>query len=55
MGTVTDPIVQGALRVATELPGLVDTWQQAPRQVLARLHCWRHVTWQIPTPWDARR
>lgn len=37
-GTVTDPVVQGALRVATELPGMVDTWQQAPRQVLARLH-----------------
>ncbi|WP_147142962.1 oxidoreductase [Stackebrandtia albiflava] len=37
-GVVTDPVVQGALRVASELPGLVDTWQKAPRQVLARLH-----------------
>ncbi|HZE39135.1 MAG TPA: oxidoreductase [Stackebrandtia sp.] len=37
-GTVTDPVVQGALRVATELPNLVATWSTAPRQVLARLH-----------------
>lgn len=37
-GTVTDPIVQGALRVATELPGLVDVWPKSPRQALARLH-----------------
>jgi hypothetical protein len=37
-GTVTDPVVQGALRVAEALPGLVDLWSKAPRQVLARLH-----------------
>ncbi|HEU4421895.1 MAG TPA: oxidoreductase [Pilimelia sp.] len=37
-GTVTDPVVQGALRVAEALGGLVPTWSQAPRQVLARLH-----------------
>lgn len=37
-GTVTDPVVQGALRVAGALPGLVDVWGRAPRQVLARLH-----------------
>ncbi|HET8683956.1 MAG TPA: oxidoreductase, partial [Micromonosporaceae bacterium] len=37
-GVVTDPVVQGALRVAAALPDLVDTWQRAPRQVLARLH-----------------
>jgi hypothetical protein len=34
----TDPITQGALRVATGLGPLVDTWERAPRQVLARLH-----------------
>jgi len=33
-----DPVVQGALRVSAELGSLVDTWRQAPRQVLARLH-----------------
>jgi hypothetical protein len=37
-GTVTDPVVQGALRVAGALGGLVDLWGTAPRQVLARLH-----------------
>jgi hypothetical protein len=37
-GTVTDPVVQGALRVAESLPGLVDLWSRAPRQVLAKLH-----------------
>ncbi|MDR6323901.1 oxidoreductase [Actinoplanes couchii] len=37
-GTVTDPVVQGALRVAEALPGLVDLWSRAPRQVLAKLH-----------------
>jgi hypothetical protein len=37
-GTVTDPAVQGALRVAEALPGLVDLWTRAPRQVLAKLH-----------------
>jgi Fic family protein len=37
-GTVTDPVVQGALRVAEGLGGLVDLWPLAPRQVLAKLH-----------------
>ncbi|GAA3760185.1 hypothetical protein GCM10022225_52140 [Plantactinospora mayteni] len=37
-GTVTDPVPQGALRVAGALPGLADLWPKAPRQVLARLH-----------------
>ncbi|HIV58892.1 MAG TPA: oxidoreductase [Candidatus Stackebrandtia faecavium] len=37
-GTVTDPTVQGALRVSTELPGLIDLWPTAPKQALARLH-----------------
>lgn len=37
-GTVTDPVLQGALRCAEALPGLVDRWRTAPRQVLARLH-----------------
>lgn len=37
-GTVTDPVVQGALRVASSTGGLVDLWPRAPRQVLAKLH-----------------
>ncbi|AGL13958.1 hypothetical protein [Actinoplanes sp. N902-109] len=37
-GTVTDPVVQGALRVSEALGGLTDLWPRAPRQVLARLH-----------------
>jgi len=37
-GTVTDPVLQGALRVAEGLDGLLDLWPRAPRQVLARLH-----------------
>ncbi|MEH1098233.1 oxidoreductase [Micromonospora sp. CPCC 205561] len=37
-GTVTEPVVQGALRVAGALPGLSDLWPRAPRQALARLH-----------------
>lgn len=37
-GTVTDPVVQGALRCAEALPGMVDQWRRTPRQVLARLH-----------------
>ena len=37
-GSVTDPVLQGALRVAEALPGLADRWPTAPRQVLARLH-----------------
>jgi len=37
-GTVTDPVLQGALRVSGALDGLGGTWSRAPRQVLARLH-----------------
>jgi hypothetical protein len=37
-GAVTDPVLQGALRVAGAIGSLVPTWGRAPRQVLARLH-----------------
>jgi hypothetical protein len=37
-GTITDPVLQGALRVSGALDGLAATWSRAPRQVLARLH-----------------
>lgn len=37
-GTVTDPVAQGALRVAEALVGMADRWTRAPFQVLARLH-----------------
>ncbi|MGY1739276.1 MULTISPECIES: oxidoreductase [unclassified Blastococcus] len=37
-GSVTDPVVQGALRASVALGSLVDTWSRAPGQVLARLH-----------------
>lgn len=37
-GTVTDPVVQGALRVSMALDGLAPRWLSSPRQVLARLH-----------------
>lgn len=37
-GALTDPTLQGALRVAGELGTLADRWAMAPRQVLARLH-----------------
>jgi hypothetical protein len=37
-GTLTDPVLQGALRVAEGIGGLVDLWPRAPRQVLAKLH-----------------
>jgi hypothetical protein len=37
-GTVTDPVLQGALRCAEAVPGMVETWRRAPRQALARLH-----------------
>jgi hypothetical protein len=37
-GTVTDPVVQGALRVNAGLAGLAPRWLQAPPQVLTRLH-----------------
>jgi len=37
-GAVTDPVVQGALRVSAGLGSMVETWSRAPGQVLARLH-----------------
>lgn len=37
-GTITDPVLQGALRVGAGLGALAETWQQAPRQALAKLH-----------------
>ncbi|MER6591698.1 oxidoreductase [Micromonospora purpureochromogenes] len=37
-GTVTEPVLQGALRVAGALPGLTELWPKAPRQALAKLH-----------------
>jgi Fic family protein len=37
-GEVTDPLVQGALRVSASLGSLAGPWRNAPRQVLARLH-----------------
>lgn len=37
-GTVTDPVLQGALRVGSELPRLAPLWTKAPPQVLTRLH-----------------
>jgi hypothetical protein len=37
-GLVTDPVVQGALRVSAALDGLTATWSRAPHQALARLH-----------------
>lgn len=37
-GTVTDPVVQGALRVSEAVDGLAALWPKAPRQVLAKLH-----------------
>jgi hypothetical protein len=37
-GTVTDPVLQGALRVNAELPRLAPQWTVAPPQVLTRMH-----------------
>jgi hypothetical protein len=37
-GRVSDPVVQGALRVSVALGSMTETWQRAPGQVLARLH-----------------
>jgi hypothetical protein len=37
-GTVTDPVLQGALRVAREVDGMAQLWPKVPRQVLARIH-----------------
>lgn len=33
-----DPVLHGALRVAAELRPLVETWEHAPPQALARMH-----------------
>jgi hypothetical protein len=37
-GTVTDPVLQGAVRVAREVDGMAQLWPKVPRQVLARIH-----------------
>jgi hypothetical protein len=37
-GAVESPVVQGALRVSSELGSLASAWHVAPGQVLARLH-----------------
>ncbi|MGH3722342.1 MAG: oxidoreductase [Pseudonocardiaceae bacterium] len=37
-GSVRDPVLAGALRVAQALGGLLGTWRRAPLQALARLH-----------------
>jgi hypothetical protein len=37
-GEVSDPVLQGALRVSVGLGSMVETWDRAPGQVLARLH-----------------
>jgi Fic family protein len=37
-GTVTDPVLQGALRVSAALDAMAGSWRTTPRQALARLH-----------------
>jgi hypothetical protein len=37
-GTVTDPVLQGAMRVSAEVVSLAPRWLKAPPQVLTRLH-----------------
>ncbi len=37
-GDVSEPTLQGALRVSVGLGSMVETWDRAPGQVLARLH-----------------
>jgi hypothetical protein len=37
-GTLTDPVLQGALRLSRELDSLAMLWPKVPRQVLARMH-----------------
>jgi hypothetical protein len=37
-GAVSDPLVQGSLRVSAALGSMTETWRRAPGQVLARLH-----------------
>ncbi len=35
---VNDPILQGALRVTAEVPGLAAVWRRTPGQAVARMH-----------------
>lgn len=35
---VSDPFLQGALRVVADAPALAEVWDRSPRQALARLH-----------------
>lgn len=37
-GSVSDPVLAGALRVAESLGTILPTWQRAPLQALAKLH-----------------
>jgi hypothetical protein len=37
-GTVTDPVLQGAVRISAALAGMAETWTATPRQALAKLH-----------------
>lgn len=37
-GSVTDPVLAGALRIAESIGPLLPVWQRAPLQALARLH-----------------
>ncbi|MGH3857428.1 MAG: oxidoreductase, partial [Pseudonocardiaceae bacterium] len=37
-GSVRDPVLAGALRVAQSLGAMLGTWRRAPLQALARLH-----------------
>ena len=37
-GDVGDPVLQGSLRVSVALGSMVETWDRAPGQVLARMH-----------------
>jgi hypothetical protein len=37
-GTVSDPVLAGALRVAKATESLLPTWRRAPLQALARMH-----------------
>jgi hypothetical protein len=37
-GVVTDPVLQGALRLTREVDRLAALWPKVPRQVLARMH-----------------
>jgi hypothetical protein len=59
-GTVTDPVLQGALRVSSQLPALAGRWRNAPRQVLARLHvlaargCVEDADLGRPSQWTPR-